>query len=74
MTNAFASRPYDPLDDEFDAELDVAPQAASPVAAGDINPREPLQFTAPGGYDPNAPVAPGGAVVAHPAGLPATQG
>ncbi len=74
MTNAFASRPYDPLDDEFDAELDVATQAASPLAAGDINPREPLQVTAPGGYDPNAPVAPGGAVVAHPAGLPATPG
>ncbi|MFN7281419.1 MAG: CpaE family protein, partial [Brevundimonas sp.] len=74
MTNAFASRPYDPLDDEFDAELDVATQADSPLAAGDINPREPLQVTAPGGYDPNAPVAPGGAVVAHPAGLPATPG
>ena len=74
MTNAFASRPYDPLDDEFDAELDVAPPAAPAVAAGDINPREPLQFTAPGGYDPNAPVAPGGSVVAHPAGLPTTQG
>lgn len=74
MTNAFASRPYDPLDDEFDAELHVAPPAAPAVAAGDINPREPLQFTAPGGHDPNTPVGPGGAVVAHPAGLPATQG
>jgi pilus assembly protein CpaE len=74
MTNAFASRPYEPLDDEFDAELDVVPQAAPPVEAGDINPREPLQFTTPGGYDPNAAVAPGGTVVAHPAGLPVTQG
>ncbi|MBX9707371.1 MAG: CpaE family protein [Caulobacteraceae bacterium] len=74
MTNAFASRPYDPLDDEFDAELHVAPSAAPAVATGDINPREPLQFTAPGGHDPNAAVGPGGSVVAHPAGLPATQG
>jgi pilus assembly protein CpaE len=74
MTNAFASRPYEPLDEEFDAELDVVPQAAPPVEAGDINPREPLQFTAPGGNDPIAVVAPGGAVVAHPAGLPVTQG
>ncbi len=72
MTSAFASRPYEPLDDEFDAELDVVPPAAQPSAAGDINPREPLQFTMPGGYDPHA--APASAVVAHPAGLPATQG
>jgi pilus assembly protein CpaE len=73
MTNAFASRPYEPLDDEFDAELDVAAPAAPPVTAGDINPREPLLFTAPGGFDTNAPVV-SGSVVAHPAGLPATQG
>ncbi len=73
MTNAFASRPYEPLDDEFDAELDVVPTAV-PAAGGDINPREPLQFSAPGGYDPNSPVDPAGAVVAHPAGLPVAQG
>ncbi|MFC5344198.1 CpaE family protein [Brevundimonas staleyi] len=66
MTNAFASRPFDELDDEFDADLDFMP-AAAPVAGGDINPREPLQFTAPAGV----PTAPAGAVVAHPGGLPA---
>ncbi len=74
MTNAFASRPYDPLDDEFDADLDVVQHAAPTVEVGDPNPREPLQFTGPGGHDPNAPVSQGGAVVAHPAGLPMTQG
>ena len=74
MTNAFASRPYEPLDDEFDAELDVVPTPA-PMAEGDINPREPLQFTAPGGYDPAQPPATAaGAVVPHPAGLPIAQG
>jgi pilus assembly protein CpaE len=74
MTNAFASRPYDPLDDEFDAELDVVPTPAA-MADGDINPREPLQFTAPGGHDPNpAPSVTGGSVVAHPGGLPVAQG
>ena len=48
MSNAFASRPFDDLDDEFDADLDFMP-AGAPVAGGDINPREPLQFTAPAG-------------------------
>jgi pilus assembly protein CpaE len=68
MTNAFATRPFDDLDDEFDADLDFMP-AAAPVAGGDINPREPLQFTAPGAPAP----VPVGAVVAHP-GLPLAQG
>ncbi|MGV3577757.1 AAA family ATPase [Brevundimonas sp.] len=69
MSNAFASRPFDDLDDEFDADLDFMP-AAAPVTGGDINPREPLQFTAPAG----APPAPAGAVVAHPGGLPMPAG
>ena len=67
MTNAFASRPFDDLDEEFDADLDFMP-AVAPSPEADINPREPLQFTAPAG----AP-APAGAVIAHP-GLPTTQG
>ena len=67
MTNAFASRPFDDLDDEFDADLDFMPTgAASPDA--DINPREPLQFTAPVG----GPPAQGGAVMAQPVSLSAT--
>ena len=70
MSNAFASRPFDDLDDEFDADLDFMP-AAAPVAGseGDINPREPLQFTAPAGVAPAAP----GAVLAA-TGLPVAQG
>ena len=62
MTNAFAASSYDPIDDEFDVDLDFAPRAAAEPAdsPGDINPREPLQFTAPG--------TGGGTVVAHPAG------
>ncbi len=67
MNNAFASRPFDDLEDDFDAELDFMPAAASP--SGDINPREPLQFTAPAGAAPAH-----GAVVAHPAGLPMASG
>jgi pilus assembly protein CpaE len=67
MNNAFAANPYDALDDEFDADLDIAPAQAAP---GDINPREPLQFTAPAGAGPLT----GGAVVAHPGGLPMAAG
>lgn len=67
MTNASASRPFDDLEEEFDADLDFMP-AAAPSPDADINPREPLQFTAPAG----AP-APAGAVVAHP-GLPMASG
>ena len=63
MSNAFASRPFDDLEDEFDADLDFMPAAVSP--GGDINPREPLQFMAPAGTVPGP-----GPVVAHPAGLP----
>ena len=68
MTNAFAASSYDPIDDEFDVDLDFAPRAAAEPAdsPGDINPREPLQFTAPG--------TGGGTVVAHPAGLPTAAG
>lgn len=74
MTNAFPSRPFEPLDDEFDAELDVVAVAA-PIANGDINPREPLQFTTLGGHDPNVALAgPAGTVIAHPAGLPVAPG
>ena len=63
MSNAFASRPFDDLEDEFDADLDFMPAAVS--LGGDINPREPLQFTTPAGTAP-AP----GPVVAQPVGLP----
>ncbi len=66
MSNAFAPRPFENLDDEFDADLDFLP-AAAPSPEADINPREPLQFTAPVG-PPAAPVASAGG---HPAGLPA---
>lgn len=54
MTNAYAPEAYDAFD-EFDLDADFAdpavPAAAFPAAAeslddGDINPREPLQFTA----------------------------
>ncbi|MBX9616899.1 MAG: pilus assembly protein CpaE [Caulobacteraceae bacterium] len=64
MTNAFASHPVDPLDEEFDADLDFAPD---PALLAQQQPHEPLQFTAPAG---TAPVA-GAALVAHPAGLSA---
>ncbi|WP_396595147.1 CpaE family protein [Brevundimonas sp. R86498] len=67
MTNAFASHPADPLDDEFDADLDFAPDPALPAQS---QPREPLQFTAPAG---TAPVG-GGSLVTHPAGLSAGSG
>ncbi len=63
MTNAFAASAYDPVDDDFD--LDFVSQA-EPLT--DINPREPLQFTAPAAA---APVT-SASVVAHPAS-PATQ-
>ena len=69
MSNAFASRPFDELDDEFDADLDFMP-VVDPAAGGDINPREPLQFTAPTG----APAGPASPVVAHPGGLPMAAG
>ncbi len=67
MTNAFAASAYDPLDDEFDADLDFAPRPEP--TQGDINPREPLQFVAPG-----AQGAAGGTVLAHPGGLPMAPG
>jgi pilus assembly protein CpaE len=67
MTNAFAASALDPLEDEFDADLDLMPVASEP--SGDINPREPLQFTAPGGT-----TVPAGAVVAHPGGLSMAPG
>lgn len=57
MSNAFASRPMEDLDDEFDVDLDFAP-IGTPSPGGDINPREPLQFTAPAGAAP-PPAAPG---------------
>ena len=65
MTNAFASRPLDDLDDEFDVDLDFLPAATTSPDA-DINPREPLQFT-----NPAAPV--GTPVAAPTAALPTTQ-
>ncbi|RZJ97457.1 MAG: pilus assembly protein CpaE, partial [Brevundimonas sp.] len=49
MTSA-APRAFDDFDD--DLELDMAfadPARAQPFPSGDINPREPLQFTAPAG-------------------------
>ena len=64
MSNAFAPRPFDSLDDEFDAELDFLPVGETSPEA-DINPREPLQFTAPAGT-PSAPVA----LAPGPGGLP----
>lgn len=71
MTNAFAASSYDPLDDEFDVDLDFAPRP--PALGGDINPREPLQFTAPGAPH-GAASGPVGQVVGHPAGLPVPAG
>lgn len=66
MTNAYAPRSYDAFEDDFDLDMDLGPRpdpvagqpmgtptnAASSEPVGDINPREPLQFTAP----LNAPV------------------
>ena len=54
MSSAFAPTPFEVSDDEFDLDMDFAADAGgSPVGsfpegtAGDINPREPLQFTSP---------------------------
>lgn len=56
MTNAYAPRTYDGFEDDFDLDMEIGPRpdaAAHPSAtaadehAGDINPREPLQFIAP---------------------------
>ncbi|KQS57475.1 pilus assembly protein CpaE [Brevundimonas sp. Leaf363] len=63
MTSA-APRAFDDFDD--DLELDMAfadPARAQPFPSGDINPREPLQFTAPAG-------APTG----RPQGMPSANG
>ncbi|CAN5372880.1 pilus assembly protein CpaE [soil metagenome] len=63
MTNAFASRNYEAFEDEFDLDVEFAPDAAS-------GPREPLQFTAPAGAPPSAsapvqaPLAPQPPVIA----------
>ena len=52
MSNVFAPRSYEAFEDEFDLEVEFAPAggaAAAALPAGDVelNPREPLQFTAP---------------------------
>ena len=49
MTNVFAPRTYEAFEDEFDLDVEVAPEPS---------PREPLQFTTPAG----APAPAGGAV------------
>ncbi len=57
MTKAFASSDFDAFDDDFDLETEFdppslnaapaqPPRAFAPEPGGDINPREPLQFTA----------------------------
>ncbi|CAN5425698.1 pilus assembly protein CpaE [soil metagenome] len=51
MTNAFASRNYEAFEDEFDLDVEFAPDAA----AGS---REPLQFMAPAGAPPQAAIPP----------------
>jgi pilus assembly protein CpaE len=55
MTNAFASRNYEAFEDEFDLDVEFAPDPAAQ--------REPLQFTAPAGAPPAAPQP----AVVHPA-------
>jgi len=61
MSNAFAPRAFDAVDDDFDADLDFV--SVEPSLDGDINPREPLQFVAPAGM---VPAQPTGVVLAHP--------
>jgi len=49
-TNAFAPQPYDAFEDEFDLDMSFdSPAAPAFAVEADINPREPLQFTAPPG-------------------------
>jgi pilus assembly protein CpaE len=60
MSNAFATKPYDAFDDEFDLDTDFNGPAVIdgfPQEAGvdDINPREPLVFTAPAAVTPLQP-------------------
>ena len=60
MSNAYAQNPYDAFD-EFDLDADFADASAPggfPAADGDINPREPLQFTAMGGAPATVPAQP----------------
>ncbi|AQR60766.1 pilus assembly protein CpaE [Brevundimonas sp. LM2] len=74
MSKAFASNAFDAVDDDFDADMDFV--TVEGPFAGDINPREPLQFTASGAGVP----VPAAVVVSHPhaalnpgqPGLPAT--
>ena len=51
MSNAFAPRSYEAFEDEFDLDIEFAPQSTAPTSNG-ADMREPLQFTAPGVTDP----------------------
>lgn len=58
MTNAFASRNYEAFEDEFDLDVEFAPEASELQ-------REPLQFTAPAGVAPVAAAAQPQAPISH---------
>ena len=61
MSNAFAPRSYEAFADEFDLDLEFAPDPAAQLGthpADDAALREPLQFTAPAGMEP-APILAG---------------
>jgi pilus assembly protein CpaE len=54
MSNAFAPRTYDAFEDEFDLDIEFAPEVADQMTVaidGGAETREPLQFTAPASVD-----------------------
>ncbi len=60
MNNAYAPRPFDEFEDDFDLEADFGPlnPEPQPFPAGDAG-RTPLQFTQPAAAHPQAPAAAG---------------
>jgi len=70
MPNALAPRSYNAFEDEFDLDLDVEfgpdPVTGAPSAGGELNPRQPLQFTAPSGGPPAMLAAAANPQIANP--------